>query len=78
VADITGRHIEMDRDELRTVLNVDSIVDSRTNGGPAPASVLGDAEILQERLDGLTARMSAKRSELDRAAERLANEARRD
>ncbi|MFP4537899.1 MAG: lyase family protein, partial [Dichotomicrobium sp.] len=78
VADITGLHIEMDRDELRTVLNVDSIVDSRTNGGPAPASVLGDAEILQERLDGLTSRMSAKRSELDRAAERLANEARRD
>ena len=71
VADVADLRVTIDPDALRRVLDVDSIVMSRTNGGPAPASVIEDAEMLRTRLEGLNERLGQKRNAVTDAANRL-------
>ena len=71
VADIAGMRITIDSEALRDALDVDSIVASRTNGGPAPVSVREDAEMLKADLQSLSARLAQKHETLARAAQNL-------
>jgi len=76
VADITGMNITIAAQALRGVLNVDSIVASRTNGGPAPEAVLEDAQALDARLEALKKRIAQKEEVLRDAAAGLEESAR--
>lgn len=72
----TGEPVAIDEADMRAAMRPEAIVESRSNGGPAPDSVRKDADGLTVSALGLAGRVEAKRGVLEEAARALAESAR--
>jgi len=71
-ADVVGRPLAIDGDAVQTGLDVRAVIASRDVGGPAPAAVASQAEILRERLTGFRHWLDGRNDMVSRAAAELA------